>query len=649
FRARPENIVGLKYAGIDLVTLGNNHIIDYGEEGMLQTMELLDTLRIRHSGAGINEYFALQPTFWTEKGVRIAFLGQCNRTGRLWNYQPFLDAGYNKCGFGNFITQNIESSINNVRDVADIVILQGHSGTEYQTEPPDKFLGEPPPVEANEIGPDDPDFRFNIEPSAGDRALRRQVIDFGADIMINHHPHVLQGFESYNGKLIAHSLGNFVFELYYPETMPTIVLTLEITKNGIMGYTFTPAWIDDYIPKPAIGQFGREIMDRMAEYSRKMGAIVATDPEISRARIYLSRDDADSTQTDHEATVPFVDLGGYRITPPIEVSSDGNLSEIINAVGSGLTSYEVCWGSEILWHGNFEDEGATFWDDNTSDEWLDASEAHSGQRSLALRRHDYDSAPVGTDLEKNLPCYPEHRHTCAGYLKAENAKDAIIMNRFYSSRTSTTPIISTDIGDRFSGSQDWTFRWQDLETPENAIYFDIRCENDAPSSGTGMAWFDDLKLIQWEPWFTGQTPVSVPSPNNHRFIQIRTTDTAVAEATINYKTTSYNPNPADAPDPMVRISEASWIRNFPNPARGNTTIELRLPQATGPLVVDLAIFYIQGRRVANLFKGRVTGGTPYTYQWDGSDDRGRGLASGVYFSRAVVNGDARSQKILILR
>ena len=57
------------------------------------------------------------------------------------------------------------------------------------------------------------------------------ALDLGADVLINHHPHVLQGFESYDGKLIAHSLGNFIFDLYYPETMPTMVLTLEIDKT----------------------------------------------------------------------------------------------------------------------------------------------------------------------------------------------------------------------------------------------------------------------------------------------------------------------------------------------------------------------------------------------------------------------------------
>ena len=76
-------------------------------------------------------------------------------------------------------------------------------------------------------------------------------------------------FEVHNGKLIAHSLGNFIFDLYYPETMPTIVLTLELTKDGIVGTTFVPAWIDDDIPQPATGRLGQEILDRALRPARR--------------------------------------------------------------------------------------------------------------------------------------------------------------------------------------------------------------------------------------------------------------------------------------------------------------------------------------------------------------------------------------------
>ena len=164
FRSEPPNITGLSYAGIDLVTLGNNHIIDYGEIGMLDTMDGLEQLNIRYSGAGVSDYMALLPTFWTEKGVRMGFLGLCNRTGRQWNYQPFLDAGFDKPGFANFLPDQLDRSISYTRPLADIVIVQTHSGDEYETAPPGMAhlhgSGAPPPIEVSEIRP--PMIRFQV-------------------------------------------------------------------------------------------------------------------------------------------------------------------------------------------------------------------------------------------------------------------------------------------------------------------------------------------------------------------------------------------------------------------------------------------------------------------------------------------------------
>ena len=114
-------------------------------------------------------------------------------------------------------------------------------------------------------------------------------------------------------------------------------------------------------------------------------------------------------------------------------------------------------------------------------------------------------------------------------------------------------------------------------------------------------------------------------------------------------TTSYNSNPAGIPDPSVRVGNESWMRNFPNPAKNQTTIELRLPRASGPIKVDLAVYDIQGRKIANLFSGRIPGGSPYTFQWDGTDDHGKRVASGVYFSRAVINGESQNRKMLMIR
>jgi hypothetical protein len=649
FRSRPENIAGIQYAGVDVADIGNNHIIDYGEIGMLDTIDLLDGLDIRYSGAGVNSYFALQPTFWTEKGVRLAFLGQSNRTGREWNYQPFLDAGYNKPGFGYLLPHNIESALSGSRDLADIVILQLHSGDEYETTPPPgaQAFTAPPPVEANRIAPEDPDFRFLVEPSPTDRELRRLAVDLGADVVINHHPHVLQGFESYRGKLIAHSLGNFVFDLYYPETMPTLVMTLEVTKDGISGYRFTPAWIDDYIPQPATGQLGREIMDRIADYSRPMDALVAVAPADNVARIHLSREEADSVVTGGETTAALMEEDGFWLSPPLALAGSGSLSRIVSVSGGGAGDWEIAWGREILWHGGFEAEGATFWDMNSEDEWLDETEAHSGRRSLALRRAENAQGEAGTDLERHLPCDPAARHTVAGYLQAENAANARMMARFYADRSTANPITSTDFAPRFTGSANWTYQWKNLTTPANGDYFEVRCMNESPASGTGIAWCDDLKFIEWEPWTPASGPQAIAAPNNYRFLQVRSASAGAITVTVTYEETAYERATTPAAEEAAAPRQAR-LTNYPNPFNPRTTIELTLP-GSGFEPVSIHIYDPNGRLVTTLFEGKLPGGTQSGLSWDGTDARGHALASGVYFVEARIGRALLNHKIVLLR
>jgi len=641
FRSRPENIVGIQYAGVDIADLANNHIIDYGEVGMLDTFDGLDGLGIPYFGAGSDETAALAPTFWTERGIRIALVGQANRCGRKWNYQPFLDAGPSKPGFGFFIPQNVERALAGLHDVADVVIMQTHSGDEYLTAPaPGKAAApwiSPAILEASEIAPGDPDFRFRNEPTLDERALRRLTLDAGADILINHHPHVLQGFEGYNDKLIAHSLGNFIFDLYYPETFPTFVLTLEIEKDGIVGCTFTPAWIDDYIPQPATGMLGYEIMDRIADYSTPMNAVVVVDRETNTARVHANRAGVDSTQVETVLDLSLTENDGWWISAPTALPDLGDLSALDAA---GL---EVRWGREILWHGGFEDEGATFWDDNTSDEWLDETRFHSGKRSLALQRESSDSGQTGTDLEKHLPCDPALEHSAVGWLHAENAAESRIMVRFYADRYSSSSLSSTDLATRFTGNCDWTEQWVDLDTPSNATYFELRCGTEPPDTGTGLTWFDDLAMIEWEDWKTGG---DIMAPNNYRFVQVRSA-TELAEAQLTVTETIYgDPNTGfEAGDGPPRPTASLQAR--PNPFNPRTTILLDLPRG-GVADARVAIHDLRGRQVALLDQGPMAGEN-VTLAWDGRSNRGRALSSGIYLVRAELDGLAVSTKITLIR
>ncbi|MBN2830296.1 MAG: CapA family protein, partial [Candidatus Cloacimonetes bacterium] len=234
YRSAPETVVALENAGIDIVSLANNHTMDFMEPALQQTRDVLDNHNILYCGAGMNSEEAYLPTLVSEKGMVIAFLGCSDRTGQYNNAQPYLQAGYDKAGFAYMTPYYLTEQLNSVDDIADLKIVMMHGGSEYSTQPGsnyDKF------VEVDEDEDFDP--RMDI-PHLWDIDIRHHAIDAGADLVVVHHPHKIQAIEVYNGKVIAHSLGNFVFDLNYPECFPSMILNADAYEDGFRYFTVTP-------------------------------------------------------------------------------------------------------------------------------------------------------------------------------------------------------------------------------------------------------------------------------------------------------------------------------------------------------------------------------------------------------------------------
>jgi len=502
-----------------------------------------------------------------------------------------------------------------------------------------------------DTGKEAPEFRFLNEPTPSERELRRLALDLGADVLINHHPHVLQGFEAWNGKLIAHSLGNFVFDLSYVETMPTGVLTLEVEPAGITGYRFTPAFIDRWIPRPATGNLGREILGWLADQSRAMNVVMVPDPAAQpgpQARLHLARAGLDSTVAPLTLAFAAVERDGYVTSPPLPLPEVGFLATVVGVEGGGSAAgWEVAWGRELLWHTGFEDEGGAFWDINTADESLDASVSHGGSRSLRIKRDAAQSGQTGTDLVAHLMCRGDRRHSAVGWLRAENAAQVRIMVRFYGTRTTETPLSDTDLAARFTGTSDWTRQWRDLVTPADAAWFELRCAIEPPATGAGTAWFDDLAFIEWEPWRPLDSELKLPAPHNHRYLQVRRAGAGAEPGVVSGELVSYGPAVSAAPDPVEMPSRRLSLAAFPNPFNPRTTIELSIGGASSPAKVEL--YDLAGRRVRTLFAGELAGGLRHGLSWDGLDGRGRPLPSGVYLCRATVAGAVSTLKLSLVR
>jgi len=196
FSAAPRFIDGLAYAGIDYVSLANNHIRDAGGAGLLQTIRNVTERGIAVSGAGKNLAAARKPAMLEAAGTKVAILGYDAIAGSY-------HATASKIGSAPLTGANLKADVAAARRAgADVVIVFPHWGTEY-----------------------DP------TPFANQEKLAHLAIDAGADMVIGNHAHWAAAMEVYNGKPIWYVLGNFVFDQTWSE--PTMEgITLELTLRG---------------------------------------------------------------------------------------------------------------------------------------------------------------------------------------------------------------------------------------------------------------------------------------------------------------------------------------------------------------------------------------------------------------------------------
>ena len=197
FRVDPKYVSVLPELGADIVTLANNHMLDFGREPLRETLSALDGAGILHVGAGLNlaEASALKTI---EAGGRIiGFLGAT----RVIPEHSWTASRSNSGLFTTYDPTKLLEEIWAAKETCDYVVVYVHWGVERNTEPEDY-----------------------------QKTLARQYIDAGADAVIGAHPHVLQGIEYYHGKPIFYSLGNFIFANRAYETM---MAELTLTDSGV--------------------------------------------------------------------------------------------------------------------------------------------------------------------------------------------------------------------------------------------------------------------------------------------------------------------------------------------------------------------------------------------------------------------------------
>lgn len=244
FKANPLAVAGLKIANIKVISLANNHSINQGKQGIVDTIEILKENNILHAGAGLDENKAREPALIKDNQDTFAFLSYAYP-------QDYSLATEDRHGLAGMDVDKMRTDIANLKndDSINLIAVLMHAGTEYV-----------------------------LEPNWQQKEFARAAIDAGADIVVGHHPHWPQIFEYYKDKPIIYSLGNFVFDqMWSPETRQGLILKL-IWRDNIQELSLIPTKIYDY-GQVEVLEIGRERSEILRKIKANDSGIIYTNNE----------------------------------------------------------------------------------------------------------------------------------------------------------------------------------------------------------------------------------------------------------------------------------------------------------------------------------------------------------------------------------
>lgn len=233
----PDSIDRLDAAGFDLLTLANNHMMDYGATGLRATKTACDASSLKTAGAGDSLSSALEPARVDSHDVEVTVVNVCER--------EYGVASRTESGTAPADHRGAVTAIRDAADSADVVLVVSHGGVEY--------IPLPPPTRRERL---------------------REFVDAGADLVIGHHPHVAQGWEVYGDVPIFPSLGNFAFDRQADHENTSRGLLLEIRFEGstVTKIDPVPTILDD-----TVHELPPDEADRFREYLAQASAILADD------------------------------------------------------------------------------------------------------------------------------------------------------------------------------------------------------------------------------------------------------------------------------------------------------------------------------------------------------------------------------------
>lgn len=243
FKADKLNSIALKESGINLFNLANNHSMDYGSDGLLDTIEVLEENDLEYFGAGKNYKEARELKIVDVKNVKFGFL----------SYTVFPPEGYiysvNQPDVAFYDEKYSLKKIQEAKNFCNFLIVSIHWGNEFEKYPSDT-----------------------------QKDIAHKLIESGGDVVIGHHPHVLQSIEKYNGKYIFYSLGNFIFDKQIAKSSDlSMIVHLDFNNLDNYNWHITPVVISECQVSVANDELAKSIVEMINNISEDKDIIISNN------------------------------------------------------------------------------------------------------------------------------------------------------------------------------------------------------------------------------------------------------------------------------------------------------------------------------------------------------------------------------------
>ncbi len=477
----PASLIAFEALGIGIVGLGNNHVYDYLEQGVADTLRFLSEAGIGFAGLGASPDAAWVPLRFEAQGTPWTMVAATSIVGRP-SQPPSYVAEDGKGGAADLTDRTrLERTVEGERDAGRVPFAMVHMGFEYTRAPTD-----------------------------GTRSHAEAMVDAGAAFVVGHHPHTVQGFDLLDDRFVAWSLGNFMFDQDRLETMHSFLLQLDADAEGWQAATAWPIVIEDYRPLALAGERATRLRLEAAE---RTGAELAVVGDGNDLRV------VPSSAAEVRTLTRQVDV---QIGPDGLGHADlrGVLSPGESVVGVEGDVAEVWLGRDRMWEGDFEDEDTdraqlecAFWDLGISG-LVTVEGAYRGVGALALYRDAIDEASAAAAFR--------YRVRVPGDAEGEPNKDMAVFGWVAGDGAGSWDVEASwesSFGDAVFGRETLidgpggTFGWTpfvryvhlpaerfDVLDPEaeNARAVRLFLHMDPPTQAPGRVRFDDLAVVGWE-------------------------------------------------------------------------------------------------------------------------------------------------------